>query len=198
MTTSLRSVVADDERDTREYLQELLTRSGHQVVAAGNGRQLAEVCRAVSPDLVITDVKMPDLDGIDAARQINQDREVPVILVSAFHDAELLARTSAPHIMAYLTKPVKASDLQAAVAVALQRFGQYQEARTEAANLRQALEDRKLIERAKGIVMRRLGVEEGEAYRRLRQLASTRNRKLPEIAQTVLRAEELFAAMEDV
>jgi response regulator NasT len=198
MTTSLRIAIADDERDTREYLQELLTRSGHQVVAAGSGRQLAELCRTANPDLVITDVKMPDVDGIDAARQINQDRGVPVILVSAFHDAGLLARTSAPHIMAYLTKPVKESDLQAAVAVALQRFEQYRDTRTEVASLRQALEDRKLIERAKGIVMRRLGVEEGEAYRRLRQLASTRNRKLPEIAQTVLQAEELFATLEDV
>jgi response regulator NasT len=198
MTKSLRIVLADDERDTREYLQELLSRWGHQVAAAGSGRQLAELCRAVNPDLVITDVRMPDLDGIEAALQVNRDREVPVILVSAFHDPALLARAAAPHIMAYLTKPIKEADLQAAVALALQRFEHYRTARAEVASLRQALEDRKLVERAKGIIMRRLGVEEAEAYRRLRQFASGRNRKLPEVAQLILNAEEMFAALEGV
>jgi response regulator NasT len=196
MTNSLKIAVAEDERDTREYLQEILQRLGHQVVAAANGRQLAEQCRLLQPDLVLTDIKMPDLDGIDAAVQINTGREVPVILVSGYHDAELLERAGADHIMAYLIKPVSQADVEAAIALAMRRFQQYQAVRREAADLKQALEDRKVIERAKGIIMRRLSVGEDDAYRRLRKLASDRNRKLVDLAQTIVKADEVFEALE--
>src|SRR5262245_20630154 len=99
MTASLRIVIADDEPDMREYFQKLLPRLGHQVVgAAEDGRALIELCRAQKPDVVITDIKMPDMDGIDAAAQLYRERPVPVILVSAYHDAELIARAEADHI----------------------------------------------------------------------------------------------------
>jgi response regulator NasT len=196
MNRALRIVVADDERDTREFLQELLTRAGHQVVTAVDGRQLIELCRAAPPDLVITDIKMPYLDGIEASVAVNRDREIPVILVSAHHDAELLARAGADHIMGYLIKPVKPPDVETAVVMAMMRFEQFRAVRREAADLRQALEDRKVIERAKGAVMRRVKLNEQDAFRRLRKLASDQNRKLVDVAQTVLRAEEIFHALE--
>jgi response regulator NasT len=196
MTRPLRIAVAEDERDTREYLQEILQRLGHQVAAAANGRQLVEQCRALQPDLLITDIKMPDLDGIDAAVQVSADRPVPAILVSGHHDAELLERAGADHIMAYLIKPVSQADVEAAIALAMRRFEQHMAARKEAADLKQALEDRKVIERAKGIIMRRLGVGEDEAYRRLRKLASDRNLKLVVMGQSILRADEVFEALE--
>jgi response regulator NasT len=196
MMKPLRVAVAEDERDTREYLQEMLTRLGHQVVVAANGRQLAEQCRILKPDLVLTDIKMPDMDGIDAANAINGEKETPVILVSAHHDAELLERAGADHIMGYLIKPVNQADVEAAISLAMHRFTQFQAIRREAASLRQALEDRKVIERAKGAVMRRLRVEEDEAYRRLRKLASDRNLKLVELAQTILSAEQVFRDLE--
>jgi response regulator NasT len=192
----LRIAVAEDERDTREYLQEILQRLGHQVVAAGNGRQLAEQCRLLHPDLIITDIKMPDLDGIEAAVQVNANKPVPVILVSGYHDAGLLERAGADHIMAYLIKPVSQADVEAAIVLAMRRFEQFQAVRREAADLRQALEDRKLIERAKGIVMRRLSVNEDEAYRRLRKLASDHNLKLVDVSRNILKAEEVFVALE--
>jgi response regulator NasT len=166
------------------------------VVTAQDGSQLVELCRAAPPDLVIADIKMPGLDGIEAAVQINAAKETPVILVSGFHDPALLERAEADHIMAYLIKPVGEPDVQAAVALAMRRFEQYQAIRWEAASLRQALEDRKVVERAKGAVMRRLRVDEGEAYRRLRELTSDNYRKLVDVSREVLGAEEVFRQLE--
>ncbi len=196
MSRGLRVVVADDEQYMRDYFQELLPRLGHQVVAAGGGEQLVALCQAVGPDLVITDIRMGDLDGITAANEINRERDVPVILVSAHHDAELRARAREDHIMAYLVKPVKAADVETAIDLAMMRFEQYRALRQEAADLRQALEDRKLIERAKGVVMKRLGVNEEEAFRRFKKLAADRNRKLVDVARDILAADEPFRALE--
>jgi two-component system, response regulator PdtaR len=193
----LRIAVADDDRDVRQFFEELLSRLGYEVVAvAESGRQLVERCGSTRPDLVITDIKMPDLDGIAAAVEVNREGPVPVILVTAHHDTELLARAGEDHIMAYLSKPAKPVDLQAAVSLAMLRFGHFQALRAEAASLRQALEDRKVVERAKGILMKRLRLDETEAFRRLRKRAADNNRKLAEVAQTVLTADEVFQALE--
>jgi two-component system, response regulator PdtaR len=151
MTLSLRIAVADDEPDMRDYFRKCLTRLGHQVVAvAENGRELVERCHALRPDLVITDIKMPDMDGIDAATRIYREHPVPVILVSAFHDAALIERAESDHVLGYLVKPIKQADLEPVIALAMRRFEQFQQLQREAADLRQALEDRKVIERAKG------------------------------------------------
>jgi AmiR/NasT family two-component response regulator len=142
MTSTLRIAVADDEPDMREYFQKGLRRLGHDVVGvAANGRELVELCRAARPDLVITDIKMPDMDGIDAAAAIYRERPVPVILVSAFHDPDLVARAEADHVLGYLVKPIKQTDLGPAIALAVRRFEELEELRDEGAKLRQALED---------------------------------------------------------
>jgi response regulator NasT len=191
MTTSLRIAVADDEPDMRTYFQKCLPRLGHQVVAVcSNGRELVEQVRITQPDLVITDIKMPDMDGIEAATQLYQEYPVPVILVSAHHEPELIERAEADHIMAYLVKPIKQSDLEPAIALAMRRFSQFQELRQQAADLRQALEDRKVIERAKGILMKRACLDELDAFRRLQKLASEESRKLIDIAHMILIAEK--------
>jgi response regulator NasT len=197
--TALRIAVADDERDMRQFLQELLGRLGHQVIAvAERGHQLIDQCRGLNPDLVVTDIKMPDMDGIDAVAEINRIREVPVILISGHQEEELLHRSGAEYIMAYLLKPVKPADLHAAITLAVVRFEQYQRVRAEAAGLRQALEDRKLIERAKGILMQRLGFTEPDAYRRMRRLASQRNWKLTELATRVIESDVVFHTLEEL
>jgi response regulator NasT len=191
MSQSYRIAVADDEADMRDYFARMLPRLGHEVVAvAENGRQLVELCRRERPDLVITDIKMPETDGIAAASQIYQERPVPVILVSAYHDAELVERAGADHILAYLVKPMKQTDLGPAIAIAMRRFAQFESLRQEAADLRQALEDRKVVERAKGVLMQRAEMDEQTAFRRLQKMASDRNRKLVEIAHMILVAEE--------
>lgn len=191
MDRSLRVAVADDEPDMRDYYKAILPRLGHEVVAvAETGAALLEQCRAVCPDLVITDIRMPDMDGIDAAVAIHEMRPVPVILVSGYHDPELIQRAAADHILAYLIKPIKQSDLVPAIALAMRRFEQFEQLRNEANGYRQALEDRKLIERAKGVLTKRAGLDEEAAFRRLQKLASEKNLKLVELARTILTAEE--------
>src|ERR1700747_2545427 len=112
MTRGLRIAVADVEPCRRESLQKTLPRLGHQVVsAARTGRELVEHYRALNPDLVISDINMPELDGIDAAKEIYREQPVPVILVSAYHDRQLIQRAEADHILAYLIKPIKQADL---------------------------------------------------------------------------------------
>src|SRR5215216_6766600 len=107
MSEPLRIAVADDELDMRDYFSRILPRLGHRVVAvAQSGTDLVAQCRVARPDLVITDIKMPDMDGIEAATRIYADGPIPVILVSAYHDPDLIARAEADHIMAYLVKPI--------------------------------------------------------------------------------------------
>jgi two-component system, response regulator PdtaR len=191
MTRSLKIAIADDERDMRDYFQDILPWLGHEVIAiAQTGKELVELCAATRPDLVITDIKMPDMDGIDAAAQIYRHAPVPVILVSAYSDPDFIRRAEADHILAYLVKPIKQADLEPAIGIAMRRFEQFQALRKETTDLKQALEDRKVIEKAKGILMKKAGLDEHDAFRRLQKLASDKNRKLIEIAQSILTAEE--------
>jgi response regulator NasT len=191
MSPRLRIAIADDERDMRDFLQEALTNLGHEVVlVAGSGQELVDGCRSQKADLIITDIKMPDLDGIEAARRVGRDAPVPVILVSAYHDADLISRAEEEHILAYLVKPIKTADLEPAIAIAMRRFHQFQEVQQQAADLAQALADRKVIERAKGILMKAASLDEAAAFRRLQKLASDNNKKLVDIAKMIVLAEE--------
>lgn len=191
MNRSLRIAVADDESDMREYYQTILPRLGHEVVGvAGNGREILVVCRDTKPDLVILDIKMPEIDGIEVAVELYRTLPVPVILVSAYYDAELISRAEADHILAYLVKPIKQADLQPAISLAYRRFEQFEELRRETQTLKQALEDRKVIERAKGILMKRSGLSEEDAFRRMQKLASQKNQKLIEVARSLVTADE--------
>ena len=197
MTRSLRIIVADDEPAMQAVLGKILPAIGHEVVGtAVTGRELVNKCRELSPDLVITDVIMPDMDGIEAAGEIYRDSAVPIILVSARHDAELIARAEEHHVMAYLVKPIGQAQLQPAIAIALRRFNEFQALRKDTADLRQALADRKVIEMAKGFLMRTAHLDEQAAFRRLQKLASEKNRKLIEIAQIIITASEAMRPTE--
>lgn len=193
MNRPLRIAIAEDEPKMREFLIEVLPRIGHEVLcAAKTGKELVDFCRSQKPDLLITDIKMPDMDGIAAAAECYSDGPVPVILVSAFHDPELIGRAERNHILAYLVKPIKQKDLEPAISIAMARFEHFQALREEAADLKQALHDRKLIERAKGILMRKTGLDEETAFRQMQKLASSKQRKLVDIAQGIVDAEELY------
>ncbi|MCA9119601.1 MAG: response regulator [Planctomycetaceae bacterium] len=195
MELKLRIAVADDEPDMQEYFEKILPRLGHEVVSiAETGRQLVEHCDTLKPDLVITDIKMPDMDGIEAATEIYQRQAIPVIVVSAFHDKELIERAESDHILAYLVKPIKQADLEPAIALARKRFEQFEALRRETNDLKQALEDRKIVERAKGILMLRTGLDEQAAFTRLQRLASDKNLRMAEISRTILIADEAFLA----
>ena len=194
MTTSLRIAVADDELEMRDFFEKVLPRFGHQVVAvAENGAQLVEHCRRLQPDLIITDIKMPELDGIEACMQICRERLVPVILVSAYHDPALIERAEADHVMAYLVKPIGLADLQPAIAIAMRRFTELQALQHECSDLKQALADRKIIEQAKGLLMKLTGIDEKEAFSRLQSLASEKNQKLIDAARSILAVESALA-----
>ena len=191
MSHALRIAVADDEQDMRDFLERMLSRCGHKVVSvAENGRQLVEHCRALQPDLIITDIKMPELDGIEASLQLFHACPAAVILVSAYHDADLIQHVESNHVMAYLVKPISQADLEPTIAVAMQRFSEMQSLRKEAADLRQSLADRKVIEQAKGILMNVAKVTEKDAFRRLQELAADKNQKLVDAAHSVLALEK--------
>jgi response regulator NasT len=193
MNPGLRISVADDEQDMRDFFEKMLPLLGHQVVSiAETGRELVEHCRTLKPDLIITDIKMPDMDGIEASTIIGKECPTPVILVSAYHDAEMIQRAEADHVLAYLVKPIGKADLQPAISLAMRRFNELQALRKESTDLRRALADRKIIEQAKGILMKLTGADEKDAFRRLQDLASERNQKLIEAAQNIVSMEKAF------
>ena len=198
MNHSMRISVADDEADMRDFFERMLPLCGHQVVSlAETGQELVEHCRTLQPDMVITDIRMPDMDGIEAAQLISRERPLPIILVSAFHDPSLIERAEADHVLAYLVKPITQADLSPAIAVAVRRFEEMQALRKESSDLKQALSDRKVIEQAKGILMTVTGVDEKAAFRRLQELAAEKNQKLVEAAQAVLSLEKALRPAEN-
>lgn len=191
MTEPLRIAVADDEPDMRDFFCKILSHLGYKVVAAAeNGRQLVEACRENPPDLIITDIEMPEMDGLEAVREIGNDHAIPVIVVTAHSEPETIDRASRAPVLAYLVKPIRKEDLPPAIELAMQRNREFQAMQKQAQDMRQALLDRKLIERAKGILMKRAGLPEPDAFRRLQKLSSDKNRKMVDIARMIITAEE--------
>lgn len=191
MTESLRIAIAEDEAELLIDLEETLREFGHQVVAtANNGRQLVDRCRESQPDLVITDIKMPDMDGLEAAALICRDMPLPFVILSAYHDPEFVERAMKQQVLAYLIKPLNEESLKTAIVLAVRRFKEFQALQQQSDNLQQALEDRKTIERAKGILMMRADLSEPDAFRRLQLLSSQKNKKMIDIARMIVEAEE--------
>lgn len=187
MSRALRIAIADDELDMREFLDEALRRLGHDVVAlAETGRQLVDFCRTSHPDLVVTDIRMPDMDGLDAARAIYEQEPVPIIVITAHHDPELVQLAEERHVLAFLVKPIKDADLAPAIAIVLRRFSELEALRRENQDLAQALQDRKVIERAKGLLMKQAQLDEEAAFKRLHKLARDQRKKIAEVAQMLL------------
>ncbi|HEY6040799.1 MAG TPA: response regulator [Anaerolineae bacterium] len=190
---TLRILIADDESLHLMNLRSQLEKLGHRVVAeADDGGAAINLAREFKPDLAILDIKMPGTDGIDAAQQIVAERPIPIILLSAFSESTLAESAAHAHVTEYLMKPVSENDLLPAITLALARFGELTEARQETASLRESLETRKLVERAKGILMRRLNLTEEEAFRRLQKRSQNENKKLGEIAQAIIVADGMM------
>lgn len=193
MTGSLRTLIADDEGLRLMSLKAQLEALGHQVIAqATTGEEAVEKARAFRPDVAILDIKMPGMDGIDAAAAITADRPLPIILLTAYSQPDLAERAVAAGVSAYLVKPVSQEDLLPTIALAVSRFQEFQALRQEVKELKEALETRKLVERAKGILMQRLSLTEAEAFRRMQVRSQNENKKLREIAQAIITADALF------
>lgn len=190
---ALRILIADDESIRLLSLRAQLAALGHEVVAeASTGEEAVALARSAQPDLAILDIKMPVMDGIEAAGRITQARPIPIILLTAYSEAQLVERAAQANIAAYLMKPVSEDDLLPAITLALTRFRQFQAMRQEVADLREALEARKVIEKAKGILMRRLNLTEDEAFRRLQRQSQETNRKLAQVAEAIVVADQML------
>ncbi len=193
MATSLRILVAEDEPLSAMALQAQLEALGHLVIGpAHNGREAVELARATPADLAILDVRMPALSGLEAAHEIARFAELPVILLSGYSDPELIEEATRAPVFHYLVKPVSMADLGPAIAVAMTRFKEWQAFRGEAEELEHKLEDRKLIEKAKGVIMEARGLPEAEAYRVLQRESQNRNQPMVEIARSVLMSASLL------
>jgi response regulator NasT len=190
---SLRILIADDESIRLLSLRAQLAALGHRVVAeASTGEEAVALAVSTHPDLAILDIKMPLGDGIEAAERITQARPIPIILLTAYSEAQLVERAAQANIAAYLMKPVSEEDLLPALTLALTRFKQFQALRQEVVDLREALEARKVIEKAKGILMRRLNLTEEEAFRRLQRQSQEGNRKLAQVAEAIVLADQML------
>ena len=181
----MRIALADGDAGARASAVKLLTRLGHDPVAAATGHQLVEVCRAARPELVITDMLLPDTTGVEASLAISKFLEAPVILVAPGDSADLLGEEVIDHVMVRLAKPVGERELRAAILLAVSHFGHYLAVRAEAASPKQALEDRKVVERAKAALAGAGGLDEQAAFGRLRLLAVQTGRRLAEVAREV-------------
>lgn len=198
MQSSVRIVVADDEPDMQEYFEKILPRLGHQVVGiATNGKELVQLCQELKPDLVLTDIRMPEMDGIDAAIEIYRERPTPIILISAYHNDELIKRAEADHIICYLVKPIKQSDLQPAIAIALRRFHEMQALQQESPDPREAQQAHRTVEKAKEVLMRRGIHDEILAFDRLQQVARARDLKVVEVAEMIIISEEVLKGAQE-
>ncbi|QCQ91309.1 ANTAR domain-containing response regulator [Rhodococcus sp. SGAir0479] len=182
-----RVVVAEDEALIRLDLVEMLREEGYDVVGeAGDGQRAVELAEELRPDLVIMDVKMPRRDGIDAASEIAAKRIAPVVILTAFSQRELVERARDAGAMAYLVKPFSKADLVPAVELAASRFTEVALLEREVANLSDRLETRKVIERAKGVLMQSQGLSEPEAFKWIQRAAMDRRTTMKAVAEVVL------------
>ena len=183
----MRILVAEDETIIRLDLKDLLERAGFEVVAeARDGEEAVELAREHRPDLALMDVKMPRLDGIEAARRILDERPIPIVMLTAYGQEELVTRAAEAGVFGYLVKPFREQDLLPAIHTARARHEELQALRDEAESLSEALAARKVIERAKGLLMEKEGLSEKDAFERLRRASQASQRPLKVIAEAVV------------
>ncbi len=191
--SATRILIAEDNDLVSLTLEEQLRDLGYEVVGiARSGSEALSMSQRLNPDLIMMDIRMPEMDGTEAAARIRTQNPVPIIMLTAYADKDTVRKAEAAGAMAYLVKPVKETELPPAINIALARFKDLRELEDRVGELEESLEARKLIERAKGILMQRLQLTEREAYERLRQRARDKRIKMREIAQAIIDAEDLL------
>ena len=183
----LEILIADDESIIRLGLKQILEEAGHTVSAAENGVAAVRLAEAHTPDLVILDIKMPEMDGFEAARAILDRTQVPIIFLTAYGEQELVERAVRLSVMGYLVKPINEAELLAMIQVVARRFEEHTRTAQAADELQDELASRRTIDRAKGLLMQREGISELEAYNRVQQRARTERRTLLEAAEEEIR-----------
>ena len=185
----LRIVIADDEPIIRMDLRRTLENMGHVVVGeAGDGQQALEITKELKPDIAILDIKMPTMDGIDAAKLISTEAIAPVLLLTAYSQRDLVERARDAGVFAYLVKPFKELDLMLAIEIAIARFEEFEELDREVNDLENKLDARKTVDRAKGILMDQYGLKEQDAFRRIQVQSMNTRKTMREIAEAIILA----------
>jgi AmiR/NasT family two-component response regulator len=189
----MRLLIAEDDPVIALGLEHTLVSLGHEVVArVDNGQQAIEATAALSPDAIVMDLMMPGVDGLSACRTLSAERRVPVVALTAYDNPDLVEEAIAAGVSAYLVKPVSPRQVDLALRLAVSRHEEFEAMRAEVGRLAEALETRKLVERAKGILMSRSGLSESEAFARIQRRARNANRRLAEVARQIIEAEELL------
>ena len=187
------ATVSEDEGMTVLLLQRALSAAGYEVVkAVADGEQAVRAAHELQPDFLMMDINMPRMNGIEAARLITDERPVPIIMLTAYSDATLVKEAISAGACAYLVKPVVIEQIAPAVRTALARFEVLEEVQRENTDLRDSLETRKLVERAKGILSERLDLSESDAFRRLQKMSRDKSQTLKNTALEIVRANEIF------
>ncbi|MBA3469102.1 MAG: response regulator [Herpetosiphonaceae bacterium] len=187
-----RIVIADDESLIRMNLRETLVGLGYLVVGeAGDGVSVINLARELRPDLVVMDIKMPKLDGIQAAKVLTEEKIAPVLLLTAHSDKELVERARDAGVVGYIVKPFRDAELMPAIEVARARFEEFLTLEQQVGDLKETLETRKIIERAKGMLMDSQGLKEAEAFRRIQQLSMNSRKSMREVASALLLANQI-------
>jgi response regulator NasT len=170
-------------------LKEMLTNLNYLVVGeVGDGKSAVNLARELKPDVVLMDIKMPDMDGIEAAQILTEEQIAPVVLLTAFSQKELVDRAKEAGVVGYLVKPFREADLLPAIDVALSRFAEFKQVHQEVEDLKNALETRKLVDRAKGILMDVQGLDENEAFRRIQKMSMNTRKPMKEVAEAIILA----------
>jgi AmiR/NasT family two-component response regulator len=186
-----RILLAEDEVISRMDLREMLENLGYSVIGeAGDGVAAVNLARTLKPDLVLMDIKMPELDGISAAETLSQERVTPVLLLTAYSDKEFVDRAVDAGVMGYLVKPFAEAQLKPAIEVALERWREIRQIQQDLAQTQETLETRKLVERAKGVLMDSQSLKEAEAFRRIQRLSMNSRKSMREVAEAILLAHE--------
>jgi AmiR/NasT family two-component response regulator len=186
-----RVIIADDESVIRADLREMLTNLGYLVVGeVGDGQSAVNVARELKPDVVIMDIKMPDLDGIEAAKILTQEKVAPVLLLTAYSQRDLIDRAKEAGVVGYLVKPFREQEIVPAIEIALERFKEFRELEKEVGNLRETLETRKIVDRAKGLLMDQQGLTEAESFRKIQKMSMNTRKPMKEIAEAIILAHE--------
>ncbi len=195
---NLRVLVVEDEGLVAAGLKGQLEDIGHQVMGlAKDGEEAVRLASKLQPDLIMMDIRIPGKDGIEAARAILAQEAVPIVFLTAYPDEDFVRRAGDAGAMAYLLKPVNESTLRSTIEVALARFTELDTLRREVVDLKEALETRKLVEKAKGVLMKRVQLSEAEAFRRMQQKSRTTRTSLKVIASTIVQADDLLSPFEE-